>query len=97
METNTYNDFVDRMNFVPQTREYLAIALGGEVGEVLNEIKKEIRPNSLSRRDNIGLEIGDSLYYLTALAKRYGFSLEEIMRLNIDKLEKRRLETGVPK
>ncbi len=96
MTTDDYNAFVDKMNFVPQTREYLTIAFCGEAGEVANEVKKSIRPGAAPRNFEVALELGDTLYYLTAMAKFYGYTLAEIMQLNIDKLERRRVETGVP-
>ena len=96
MKTEVYNNFVEKMNFVPQTREYLGLALGGECGEVLNEMKKEMRPGAEPRHEKVAYELGDTLYYLTATAKFYGYSLEQIMEMNISKLEARKAATGVP-
>ncbi len=97
-DTSEYNEFVRLNNFVPQTREYLAIAFCGEAGEVANEVKKEMRPGSAlhDRREMILLELGDTLYYLTALAKFYGYTLDQVIAANIEKLSARRLTTGVP-
>lgn len=40
-----YDAFVDEM-WLGEDHKYCAIALGGETGEVLNEVKKEIRERS---------------------------------------------------
>ena len=40
-------------------------------------------------RQELANEMGDVLYYLTRLGQRWGISLQEMMRLNTEKLEKR--------
>lgn len=87
MVTKDYEKFVLDM-WGSGNVEYCAIGLGGEIGEVLNEIKKEIR-NKEDRRELIVEELGDSLYYLTRLANFYDTSLAELMERNKVKLEKR--------
>lgn len=66
-----------------------ALGLAGEVGEVTELIKKELR-------DDIGLsplslkkELGDVLCYLVDIGAMYGISLEDIASTNIEKLESR--------
>ena len=79
--------------FVP----YLMLGLCGESGEVSDKIKKEIRSNGnahcLGRDADIGKELGDILWYLTLLSEELGFTLEEIMQMNVNKI-KGRLERG---
>lgn len=73
---------------------YLALALAGEAGEVANEVKKLVRddlPLSDVVRDTLLLEVGDVLYYLVALIDELKSTPEEVMDMNRDKLEKRRL------
>ena len=92
MITSEYDKYVDDSVFHPPIdRNYTAIALAGEIGEVCNEIKKEIR-NKENRGDKVLLELGDSLHYLTALAHSYGFTLRDVMSANIVKLENRKEE-----
>lgn len=78
---------------------YYGIALGGEVGEVLNEIKKHLRSGfpelTPERRDAVILEMGDTLWYFAALAKELGVPMGEIARRNIEKLEARYQMKGV--
>ncbi len=91
MTIKQYEDFVtEKWQGYADSTQYTAIALGGECGEVLNEIKKELRTGTpKSHRDAIALELGDTLYYLTRLAHEYDYSLEEIMLLNVSKLKTR--------
>lgn len=91
-----YDQFVDDMWFGPRSKEYAAIGMGGECGEVLNEIKKEMRDLKHDRRDRVIDEIGDTLYYLTRLAHLYHYRLPDIMEHNMKKLRARQLETGLP-
>lgn len=92
---NKYENFVTEMWFAPSEGNYCAIALGGEVGEVLNEVKKQIRDGG-DRSEKILDELGDTLFYLTRLGHEYGFGLNDIMKYNMNKLQKRQLETGRP-
>lgn len=88
MDIRDYDAYVDSRWLKGNTRAYTAIALGGEVGEVLNEVKKEMR-NGEDRRYKILNELGDTLYYLTALAHDYGFSLANVIEANKEKLDER--------
>ena len=73
-------------------RVHHAIGLGGEVGEVLNEIKKLERDdnNMLSnqRREKIIIELGDVMWYLTGICNRLNCSIEDVLKNNIEKLTK---------
>lgn len=62
------------------------LGLAGEAGEVLEPIKKAIFQRKLLKLDDVKLELGDTLYYLTMIAEELGFTLEEVMQANIDKL-----------
>jgi NTP pyrophosphatase (non-canonical NTP hydrolase) len=69
-----------------------AIGAAGECGELLNLLKKAILHqhglDEKARRHAIE-ELGDCLWYLTALATKLGTTLEGAMRINILKLERR--------
>jgi len=73
---------------------YPTLGLNGEAGEVAEKIKKTLRDKNGVFDDeiryDIALEIGDVLWYCNALARDIGYSLEEIMSMNIIKLESRR-------
>ena len=70
--------------------KYMALGLGGEVGELLNEIKKLERDDNnivtTSRKQKIILEMGDILWYLQGLASRLDISIEDVINSNINKL-----------
>jgi len=63
--------------------------LTGEAGEVAELVKKQSRDGRYVKSDML-LELGDVLHYLTAMSHRYGFTLEDIMEANMDKVNKRR-------
>lgn len=68
---------------------FLTIALSGEIGEVCNKIKVIMQNNSEYNVDEILYEFGDVLWYLTALANEFGYSLNEVVDANTEKLNKR--------
>lgn len=70
--------------------QYMALGLGGEVGEVQNEIKKLFRDddNKLNdiRKTKIMSELGDTMWYLTGICRRIDCKLEDILNMSIDKV-----------
>ena len=70
--------------------KYMAIGMGGEVGEVLNEIKKLERDdnNILTepRKIKIMTELGDVMWYLSGICSRIDCSIEDILKNNREKL-----------
>lgn len=77
---------------------YPALGLSGETGEVSEKIKKVFRDCdgvfTDEKRMEISKEIGDVLWYLSALCKDLDLSLEDCAIKNIDKLLSRK-ERGV--
>jgi NTP pyrophosphatase (non-canonical NTP hydrolase) len=73
---------------------YPALGLGGEVGEVLNKVKKIMRDHdgkvTDEYRDILKKELGDVLWYVAALASELGLKLDDIAQANIDKLASRK-------
>jgi NTP pyrophosphatase (non-canonical NTP hydrolase) len=70
---------------------YPALGLAGEVGEVCNKIKKVTR-DGLSIddiRSDLFKELGDVLWYLSALAHDLDISLENLAEQNLEKLQTR--------
>ena len=66
-----------------------AYGLNGEAGEVIDLLKKhEFQGHDLPE-DKLIDECGDVLWYCALLADALGFSLEQVMNRNIDKLRKR--------
>lgn len=68
---------------------HYALGLAGECGEVCEPIKKHcFNGRSLDRNAVLG-EIGDVLWYASALAQSLGSSLAEAAEMNAEKLRKR--------
>lgn len=67
---------------------YPALGLCGESGEVAEKIKKYIRDGTLNRVD-IGMELGDVLWYVAALCDELGLDMQLVASMNIDKLYSR--------
>lgn len=79
--------------------EFLAVsnALGGEVGELQNIVKKIMRHSVFNRdhglHDEFILEAGDVLHYLLSLIQLGGYDIAYIMAANVRKLEDRKQAT----
>ena len=70
--------------------KYMALGLGGEVGEVLNEIKKlERDDNNImtpQRKLKIIEEMSDVLWYMSAMCNRLDTDFNELIKHNKNKL-----------
>ena len=69
---------------------YTAIGLAGEVGELLNKIKKIARDKAQISKEDITSELGDVLWYLSQLATEMGISMEDVAKNNLEKLKGRK-------
>lgn len=73
--------------------KYCALGINEEAGEIAGKVKKARRDANeqydMERKEAIALEIGDVLWYCATLAGHIGYSLEDIARMNIAKLEDR--------
>ena len=65
------------------------LGLSGETGEVNDLIKKWIFHGHELDDDKLAKELGDILWYVAMMCQSFGFNMEEIMQMNIDKLEAR--------
>ena len=82
---------------------YPILGLVGEAGEVAEKVKKHFRDGnhddvqmsdperemSPEFRRELAKELGDVLWYVTAVASDIGYSLDEVASLNLEKLESR--------
>lgn len=66
-----------------------AFGLPGEVGEVVDLLKKWIFHDRQMDTEHLKKEMGDVMWYFTLLAETFGFTLEDIMQANADKLNAR--------
>lgn len=66
-----------------------SIGLSEEVGEVMNHIKHSCWGNEPVDKVEIAKELGDVLWYLSALSTTFGLNLDIIAQLNYEKLNHR--------
>lgn len=65
------------------------LGLVGEAGEVAEKIKKLIRDATRFNNEEIAKELGDVIFYATALGNYYGYTLQEVINMNMAKLDGR--------
>ncbi len=63
-----------------------ALGLGGESGEVIDLIKKHLFHDAPLDTEELKKELGDVLWYLSAIATGVGLTLEEVAEANVAKL-----------
>lgn len=89
---NQYQAFQKTTSKQDWDLNYLGVGLGGEVGELLNEIKKMYRDDNSQinkdRLEKIVKEMGDVMWYLTGIANKLDINLETVLETNIEKLNK---------
>ena len=66
-----------------------ALGLAGEAGEVAELVKKGVFHRHSIDRARLEKELGDVLWYASALCTALGLDLGEIMQINIEKLKVR--------
>ena len=80
---------------------YMLFGLMAEVGEIADKIAKWRRKgvcrldmDHLVFKSELMKEVGDCAWFIAGIADCFGFTLEEVMQQNLDKLASRR-ERGV--
>lgn len=68
---------------------HYAMGCAGEGGEVNDYIKKVAFQGHEYKREKVANELGDILWYVSQLARVTGYTLEEIVQMNVEKLKKR--------
>ena len=89
-----YQDRAAATDIEPDSRDPLVplLGLGGEVGALIAEFKKQQRADGVKYSGfdaAVATELGDILWYLAALCRRVGVSLEEIALCNLLKTSAR--------
>ena len=89
MTFDEYQEFARSTAIYPTDSKviYPTLGLCGEAGEVAEKVKKHMRDGK--SLDGVGLELGDVLWYISALADDLGVTLEEVAQANVDKLKSR--------
>ncbi len=77
-------------------RERIILGIFGESGEIAELLKKKYRGDIIEDfLKKLRKEIGDVFYYLCKLCNYYGFSAENILQENIDKLKDRQTRNAI--
>lgn len=80
--------------FVKTAWVYPTLGLAGETGEVCDKLKKVIRDKNGVvdgfEKDEIKKELGDVLWYIAAIARELGITLQDVAETNILKLTSRK-------
>ena len=86
-----YSQFVEDKIFTKGRERLLENTLGlcGEAGEVAEKIKKVFRDKGKFSDEDIWKELGDVLFYVTALSNIFGGNLQKTMEMNMAKLDDR--------
>jgi len=96
MNVKEYQEIIQKTAIYPKEIGvmYCTLGLTGEAGEVAEKVKKLYRDNAgvvtEEFKNSLKKEIGDVLWYCTALSSELGLTLEEVMEANYEKLTKRR-------
>lgn len=95
MKFNEYQRQASKTAVYPKSYKiiYPALGLAGETGEVCEKIKKVVRDDnglmSDPKKEELTKEIGDVLWYISALATDLDIKLEDVVKINIEKLQDR--------
>ena len=96
MNTNEYEVSVRRTTKSCETGEvdgqtmnilHWSLGLAGEVGELVDTVKKHVFYNKEFDVENAQEELGDIIFYATAMAQELGLPLDYIMANNKAKLD----------
>lgn len=95
---NEYHAFVQGMKVYPEKHAivYPALGLVGEAGEISEKVKKWLRGDRELDREGLLKELGDPLWYIASLAADLGYTLQDVVDANVEKLSSRK-ERGVLK
>ncbi len=92
MDLNEYQKLCQKtaVKIRNKEKELMTWGLGvsGEAGDVAGCIKKTIIHRD-NQKEGIRENVGDTLWYLAMICNFFGWNLEDIMKENIKKLEKR--------
>jgi len=91
MTTKQYSKWVEN-KIVTEGKERLVenvLGLVGEAGEVAEKVKKMIRDGTKVVPMDIIKELGDVVFYCTALANHVGYDLTTVLEINLVKLNGR--------
>ena len=81
---------VDPMKYTNTQRLLQGLmGLNGEAGEAIDILKKCLFQGHNLDREHLAKELGDVAWYLAVSADALGYTLEEVLQMNVDKLRAR--------
>lgn len=89
MNINQYQYEARKTRLPTANKEYAVLGLAGEVGELYSLLAKSIRDEKPLDVLSLKKEIGDCVWFLAAIADDYGFTLADVLEVNLKKLNKR--------
>ncbi len=92
MDLIEYTAFVKETSLYPSEYNliYPALGLCGEAGEVAEKIKKALRGDKPLDRAEVLKEASDVVWYVAAIAGDLGYTLQDVINANVEKLSSRR-------
>jgi NTP pyrophosphatase (non-canonical NTP hydrolase) len=90
MEMNEYQYKSGGYRMTTADLTYALLGLSGEVGELNGYVAKLIRDGGRADTVHIAKELGDILWFVSAIAADYGLTLDEVAHKNLDKLSGRK-------
>lgn len=97
MEFNDYQEKAQKTAVYPIDAKviYPVLGLNGEAGEVAEKIKKIIRDKNSDFSNPLDIleivkELGDCLWYLSNIASNLGVTLDQVAKINLEKLISRK-------
>lgn len=95
---NSYQNFVKTMKVYPEKHAivYPALGIAGEGGEIAEKVKKWLRGDKELDKAEVAKELGDVCWYIASMADDLGFSLQDVIDMNVAKLTSRK-QRGVQK
>ena len=90
MNFNKYQEKAMSFRLPSATPTYAMLGLIGELGELYGPMAKAIRDSSTVNLRDLEKELGDVLWFITAIADDLGLYLDQIASTNIDKLTDRK-------
>lgn len=93
MKVNEYQDLalrtLNRKLSVEQALVDGVLGLNGEAGECADIVKKHFFQGHSLNREHLEKELGDVAWYLAVTAHVIGYSLEDVLLMNVEKLRAR--------
>lgn len=96
VDIKEYHEWATSLAIYPEDYKiiYPAMKLAGEAGEASEKAGKVLRDNkgefTEEKKQEIAKELGDVLWYISNFAEDLGYSLEDVAKLNIEKLSSRK-------